>query len=245
MAMSSSKFLDSLIFYVSAILSILGHFLSIFKSNPASILFTLVDTTFSIYFGLCGLTSFTVDLDDHTTLHSWTSNTRKSDKPNLVMIHGYGGDARWQFLYQVGFLARRFNLYMPDLLFFGKSYSNRSDRSEMFQAKCLAQGLRRLGVGRFSVYSISYGGYVAYRMAEICSEEMEKLVIVSSGIGWSDDGQKRELIKKIGRDPKELLVPTNPHDLRLLVKLAVHKGKPLKWLPDLFLQEFINVSFRT
>ncbi|KAF2294683.1 hypothetical protein GH714_015435 [Hevea brasiliensis] len=130
---------------------------------------------------------------------------------------------------------------MPDLLFFGKSYSNRPDRTDAFQAGCLIEGLNRLGVDKFSVYSISYGGYVAYRMAEICPKYMmEKLVIVSSGVAWSDD-EKGEHIKKIGRDPKELLVPTNPNDLRLLVKLSVYKGKPLKWLPDFFLQEFINV----
>ncbi|XP_020533863.1 lipase 1 isoform X1 [Jatropha curcas] len=239
--MTSSKLLHAFIFYLSTTLAILRFSIDgFFKLNRASILFNLVDIIFSIYYRLCGLTSFTVDLDDQTTVHFWTSNYRRIDRPNLVMIHGYGGDARWQFLYHVGFLSRKFNLYMPDLVFFGKSYSNRADRTDAFQARCLLQGLKGLGLERFSVYSISYGGYVAYRMAEMCGKEMEKLVIVSTGIGWSDD-EKREHIRKIGRDPKDLLVPTNPHDLRTLVELSMYKGKPLRWLPDFFLQEFINV----
>ncbi|CAK7356522.1 unnamed protein product [Dovyalis caffra] len=156
------------------------------------------------------------------------------------MIHGYGGDARWQFLYQVGSLSQNFNLYVPDLLFFGKSYSKRSDRTDVFQARSLVEGLKRLGVDRFSVYSISYGGFVAYRMAEICAEEVEKVVIVSSGLGSSDE-QIEEQIKKVGRDPEEILLPKHPKDLRLLVNLSVYKTKPLRWLPDFFLQEFIDV----
>ncbi|XP_050231893.2 uncharacterized protein LOC126680758, partial [Mercurialis annua] len=243
--MSSSKsFLHSFIIYLSTAIILLKSFLinNIFTLTRSSIVFAIIDTSFSIYFQLCGLTSVTIDIDDQTTLHFWTSRHRKFQKPNLVMIHGYGGDARWQFLYQIGFLATKFNLYMPDLLFFGKSYSNRSGRTDEFQAKCLVEGMRRLGVGTYSVYSISYGGYVAYRMAEMCgSDEMEKLVIVSSGVGWNDEDAKREKVRKIGRDPKELLVPDNPKDLRLLVKLAVYKGKPLRWIPDFILQEFINV----
>ncbi|KAJ6711672.1 hypothetical protein OIU79_007997 [Salix purpurea] len=144
------------------------------------------------------------------------------------------------FVYQVGSLSRNFNLYVPDLLFFGQSSSKRSGRTDAFQARCLAECLKRFGVDKFSVYSISYGGFVAYRMAEICPEEVEKVVIVSSGVGCSDD-QIEEQIKKIGRDPAEILLPKHPQDLRLLVNLSVYKCKPLRWLPDFFLQEFINV----
>lgn len=224
-----SKLLHSIIFYL--------HFF-----NWPQFLFNLMDTLISFYYKLRGLESHTVDLDDQTTLHFWISNNRRSDKPNLVLIHGYGGDARWQFIYQIGLLSRKFNVFLPDLLFFGRSYSLRSDRSAAFQAECLAEGLRRLGVGRYSVYSISYGGYVAYRMAEICPEEVERLVIVSSGVGWDNDDEILDQIRKVGRDPTEVLLPTNPQDLRLLVGLSTCKGNPLRFLPDFFLQQFINVS---
>uniref|UniRef100_A0A2P2QLC2 Abhydrolase domain containing n=1 Tax=Rhizophora mucronata TaxID=61149 RepID=A0A2P2QLC2_RHIMU len=200
-----------------------------------------IDMVVSTHFRLCGLTPLTIDLDNQTTLHFWTSGHRKHDRPNLVMIHGYGGDARLQFFGQVSSLSRKFNLYMPDLLFFGKSYSKQADRSEVFQATSMVEGLKRLGVDRFSVYSISYGGFVAYQMAEMCPKEVEKVVIASTGVGCSDD-MKREMLGKIGRDLKELLLPENPHDLRLLLSLTFCKCSPLAltWIPDLLLQQLIN-----
>ncbi|KAB5574188.1 hypothetical protein DKX38_001382 [Salix brachista] len=239
--MDSTKLLHPFVFYLSAALAIFRSLQTgFFSLRRIPILFTIVDTVISLYFRLCGLSPFTIDLDDQTTMHFWTSNHRRFNKPNLVMIHGYGGDARWQFVYQVGSLSQNFNLYVPDLLFFGQSSSKRSGRTDAFQARCLAECLKRFGVDKFSVYSISYGGFVAYRMAEICPQEVEKVVIVSSGVGCSDD-QIEEQIKKIGRDPAEILLPKHPQDLRLLVNLSVYKCKPLRWLPDFFLQEFINV----
>ncbi|KAL5822362.1 hypothetical protein ACOSQ4_020262 [Xanthoceras sorbifolium] len=213
-------------------------------STMSPIIVPFIDKLMSMYFRLCDLSPCTVDLDDQTTLHFWTPNHRKFNKPTLVIIHGYGGTSRWQFLYQVRSLAVGFNLYVPDLLFFGKSRTSNSDRSDAFQAKCLVQGMRRLGVDRFTVYGISYGGFVAYRMAEIHPQEVEKLVIVSSGIGYSEN-QKQKHLENIGRDISGILVPESPQDLRLLVTLAFSNHGYMKWIPDFLLREFINVMHNT
>ena len=58
-------------------------------------------------------------------------------------------------------------MYVPDLVFFGESYSSKSDRSVAFQAKCVCDGLKKMLVNKFSIYAISYGGFVGYRMAEV------------------------------------------------------------------------------
>uniref|UniRef100_A0A7N2R462 Uncharacterized protein n=1 Tax=Quercus lobata TaxID=97700 RepID=A0A7N2R462_QUELO len=42
----------------------------------------------------------TISLDDQTTMHFWTPNRRQLNKPTLVLIHGYGGNSRWQFFTQ-------------------------------------------------------------------------------------------------------------------------------------------------
>ncbi|CAI0419087.1 unnamed protein product [Linum tenue] len=156
------------------------------------------------------------------------------------MIHGKCGDSRWQFMYQVGYLSRRFDLYIPDLLFFGKSYTTRKERSEAFQAKCLAEGLRKLGVDRFSIYGISYGGYVGYHLAHMSPDRVEKVVLMSTGVGCNDD-QKDEMVAKLGRDPKELLVPRTSDDLRELMYKSVYKSNYMKLIPDSFLQDYLNV----
>ncbi|KAL8232449.1 hypothetical protein R6Q57_002227 [Mikania cordata] len=200
------------------------------------------DATLSVYFRYCGLSKSTVDLDDdQTTLHIWASNHRRSNKPNLVLIHGFGGNSKWQFVLQIRQLTRDFNVYIPDLVFFGESYSTRSDRSVWFQAKCVCDGLKKMKVDKFSVYAISYGGFVGYRMAEVKEEMVEKLVIVSSGIVCKHD-RKLEHVKKIGRSVVDLLVSKTPEDLRMLCRMSIHKCDIGRWIPDFFLWGFIAVE---
>ncbi|KAE8709060.1 putative ubiquitin-protein ligase [Hibiscus syriacus] len=157
------------------------------------------------------------------------------------MVHGYGGNPLWQFIYQVGPLLRRFNLFIPDLLFSGRSYSKSPLRSDLFQAKCLLNGLGKLGVDRFSLYASSYVGFVEYRMAEMRPDVVERMVIMSSGLLYSDE-QRAAQLKEIGRHPTEILVPKKPNDLRLLVKLSMCKENALNWVPDFFIRQFITVS---
>ncbi|KAL3511617.1 hypothetical protein ACH5RR_024334 [Cinchona calisaya] len=238
--METLKCLRRLHRYLSITTGILHLILnSLLKIQWFSPFIILIDAILAVYFGSCKLSPCMVDLDDQTSMHFWAPKHRKHNKPNLVIIHGYGADAKWQFLYQVGPLAQSFNLYAPDLVFFGKSYTNRPDRSDVFQAKCVAEGLKRLGVTQYSVYSISYGGYVAYSMAEMYPEVVEKMVIVSSGIVWTEE-QKVEQLKKIGKDVVDLLLPQKPEDLRLLMNLSIHKYDPLKGLPDVFLRGLIH-----
>lgn len=229
-------------FYLSITIAISQYILSLLPNIPIFPSFlTPLESLLSLYFRFCGLSSYTVDLDDRTTMHFWTTNHRRFDKPNLVLIHGYGGNSMWQFSRQVGPLSRRFNLYVPDLLFFGKSYTKDTDRTDEFQARCVCEGLKRLGVERFSMYAISYGGFVGYRMAEKYEEMVEKVVIVSSGIGCTEE-QKREELKKIGRNPLDLLLPEKAEDLRLLVNFSTYKFDLFKWVPDFLLQQFAHVS---
>ncbi|XP_058227301.1 uncharacterized protein LOC131335803 [Rhododendron vialii] len=214
-------------------------FLSYLKRFPFIV--TILDALLSIFYRFHGLSPCTVDLDDQTTMHYWTATHRRFNKPSLVLVHGYGSTAKWQFYRQVGQLSRTFNLYLPGLLFFGDSYTNRDDRTEVFQARCVCEGLKRLGVERFSLYAISYGGWVGYRMAEMYPEMVEKVVIVSSGVGLTEE-QKEEHLSKVGMDVRDLFCPEKPEHLRSLVNLTMHKSKMGKWLPDFFLNEYIRVK---
>ncbi|CAI0473225.1 unnamed protein product [Linum tenue] len=189
----------------------------------------------------------TVDLDADsssaaTTVHFWIPGHRKSTRPALVLIHGFGANSRWQFYYQVRHLSKHFNLYVPDLLFFGRSYSENPDRSIEFQAGCVAAGLRKLGLERYSVVGLSYGGYVAYRMAEVDVAAVEKVVIISSGIHYTEE-QKEEQMRRIGGEGiRDLLLPKKPGDVRKMIKLALYKSRRYNLAPDFVLQGFIKVK---
>ncbi|XP_009795564.1 uncharacterized protein LOC107761651 [Nicotiana tabacum] len=238
-------FYNLLSFYLSVFATILRWILTPLPSiKRFPIFFPFIDAYISLLFRFSNLSPCTLDLDEQTTVHFWAPNHRHFNKPNLVLIHGYGGDAKWQFMYQVKSLAQSFNLYIPDLLFFGKSYTTRPERTEEFQAKCVVEGLKGLGVKKCSMFSISYGGFVGYKMAEMYPELVEKVVILSSGVGCTKE-QKEEQLKRIGRDPVELLIPAKPEDLHVLVNMSIYKYNPFKWAPDAFLQEFIDVMCRS
>lgn len=62
----------------------------------------VVEAFLSLFFRFCcNLEQCTIDLDDRTTMHFWAPAHRKFNKPNLLMIHGYGGNSKFQFAYQV------------------------------------------------------------------------------------------------------------------------------------------------
>ncbi|KAH6773376.1 hypothetical protein C2S52_003739 [Perilla frutescens var. hirtella] len=240
-------YLHRLLSFHVALAATISHYLPspFSKIGRFSIFTPIFEWILSVYFKFsCNLIQCAVDLDDQTTMHFLAPAHRKFNKPNLLMIHGYGGNSKWQFVYQVASLAESFNVYIPDLLFFGKSYTNRTNRTEAFQAECVAAGLRRLGVERCSVYAISYGGFVCYRMAEMHPELVEKAVIVSSGVGCTKS-QKGEQLKSVGIDVVDLLLPREPAGMRRLVELSVYKSNPLRWAPDFVLEEFIDTMCNT
>ncbi|GFQ06849.1 epoxide hydrolase 4 [Phtheirospermum japonicum] len=111
---------------------------------------------------------------------------RPSTKPVVVLVHGFAaeGIVTWQF--QVGSLAKNHAVYVPDLLFFGGSTTDSPDRSPTFQAECLAKGLRKLGIERCTVVGFSYGGMVAFKMAEMWPELVAAVVVSGSILAMTD-----------------------------------------------------------
>ncbi|KAA8541633.1 hypothetical protein F0562_022785 [Nyssa sinensis] len=80
-------------------------------------------------------------------------------------------------------------------------------------------------------------------MAGIYPDLVEKVVIVSSGIGCTEE-QKGKHLRKIRRNVLELLLPEKTDDLRLLVNLSMYKYDPLKWVPDFILRQFMDVMHK-
>lgn len=79
-------------------------------------------------------------------IHIWIPKTQKPNKPSLLLIHGFGANAMWQYNDFISPLVTKFNVYIPDLLFFGDSYTSRPERTEQFQAECLMAALESVGV---------------------------------------------------------------------------------------------------
>ncbi|KAK7318626.1 hypothetical protein RJT34_03329 [Clitoria ternatea] len=191
-------------------------------------------------FSNAGLKSTTTDLGDGTIMHCWVPKTHKDSKPTLLLLHGIGANAMWQWNDFVSPLTHRFNVYVPDLLFFGDSYTSRPERSESFQAQCVAGLLEAHGVRRTSVVGISYGGFVAYSMAAQFPERVEKVVLCCAGVCLEEKDMDEGMFKvKSVDEAVELLLPQTPHKMRELLQLTF--AKPIKVMPTCFLTDYIDV----
>ncbi|KAE8669984.1 hypothetical protein F3Y22_tig00112206pilonHSYRG00077 [Hibiscus syriacus] len=109
--------------------------------------------------------------------------------------------------FQVFAFAGDYSVYLPDLVFFGDSVSDRTESSPAFQAECMAKALRKLGVDKCTVVGLSYGGIVSFKMAELYPELVEYLVVSGSVTAvtqsFGDAGLERLGVSNWG----ELLLP--------------------------------------
>ncbi|KAK6119607.1 hypothetical protein DH2020_046630 [Rehmannia glutinosa] len=183
-----------------------------------------------------GLSSQTAEIDGDTIVHFWGPPVVTS-KPKLVLIHGFGPPSVWQWRQQISFFAREFDVYVPDLVFFGGSFTKSSDRSEVFQAICLAKLLEKLRISRYTVVGTSYGGFVAYHMAGMWPERVEKVVIASSAVNMRRC-ENQELLNRAKVDKiEDLLMPVTAKQLKTMLRFVVYRRS---YMPDFFLNDFID-----
>ncbi|KAJ1284465.1 hypothetical protein BS78_03G206400 [Paspalum vaginatum] len=169
-----------------------------------------------------------------------TTVTKTGGRPAVVLVHGFAaeGIVTWQF--QVGALAKHYDVYVPDLLYFGGSTSPSSDRSPGFQAECLATALRKLGVGPCAVVGFSYGGMVSFKLAEAHPELVRSLVVSGSVVAMTDSISEAAL-ERIGvKSSAELLLPESVQGLKALLSIATYRKL---WFPDRLHRDYLEVMF--
>ncbi|TYH66130.1 hypothetical protein ES332_D06G101900v1 [Gossypium tomentosum] len=193
-------------------------------------------------FATSGLTSQFIDIDDHTTIHLWAPNpdhqTPQQQKPSLLLLHGFGPSAMWQWRRQAQFFSPHFHVYVPDLVFFGDSTTKSKERSEVFQAVSMGQLMEKLQVKKYHVMGTSYGGFVAYHMAKLWPEKVEKVVIASSGVNMRKADNMELLQRANVENVEEIMLPETATQLRTLTRLAI--SRRFTMVPDFFWKDVIN-----
>ncbi|XP_061342305.1 uncharacterized protein LOC133288540 [Gastrolobium bilobum] len=204
---------------------------------------------------MSGLRTYEVEIEPGTMMRFWVpsetiSKPKNSDekpklvskpsKPVVVLVHGFCGDglANWQF--QLGSLTKMYAVYVPDLLFFGGSFTDKPERSPAFQAKYLAAGLRKLGVEKCSVVGFSYGGAVAFKMAELYPELVQAIVISGLVLAMMDS-MLLTAMQGVGYSScSELLMPTSVKGVKSLLAAGTHRNL---WLPRRLHKDFLEVMY--
>ncbi|KAJ6682639.1 hypothetical protein OIU74_020803 [Salix koriyanagi] len=193
-------------------------------------------------FKRAGLKSSTTDLGDGTIMHCWIPKKHDPSKPTLLLIHGFGANAMWQFNGVIPHFTPKFNVYVPDLLFFGESYTTRAERSESFQAQCVMSLMEAQNVTRMDVFGLSYGGFVAYSMAAQFRERVGRVGLGCAGVCLEEkDAESMEVLKVTTvEEVVSVLLPQTPEKARELVRWSFYKRPPR--MPSWFLWDFIEVS---
>ncbi|XP_062024590.1 uncharacterized protein LOC133740672 isoform X1 [Rosa rugosa] len=201
-----------------------------------------IDWFYRHYFVNAGLRSVITDLGDgdDTNMHCWVPKIHKPFKPNIILIHGFGANAMWQYGEHIRHFTSHFNVYVPDLVFFGNSYTSSQERTDLFQATCVIKLMQAHRVEKTSVVGISYGGFVGYSIAVQCPEMVEKLVLCCAGVCMEEKDMEDGLFNVSNlEEASSILLPQTPQKLKELMRYSFFK--PAKAIPSFFLTDFIKV----
>ncbi|XP_047083824.1 2-hydroxy-6-oxononadienedioate/2-hydroxy-6-oxononatrienedioate hydrolase-like [Lolium rigidum] len=182
------------------------------------------------------------------TVHYWAP-PGEPKLPPLLLIHGFGPWATWQWRCQVGPLSRQFHIIVPDLLGFGGSSwdcPTVPPPSEVTQAAALAalldsvEGLEGM---RVAVAGTSYGGFVAYWLARAAGAGRVGPVVIASSNVLKTGADDREVLKRAGEEwgrVDDLLLPAEPAAMRRLMQMVAHRPPPAIMSLDFVLRDFIQ-----
>lgn len=183
-----------------------------------------------------GLASREVALDG-ATVRVWT---RAGEGTPVMLLHGFGTAAHWQWGEQVRALEGR-PIVMPDLLWFGRSTSRARDFSLDHQVRAVAGLLGALGHAQVDVVGLSYGGMVAVELATAHPSLVRRLVVVDSpGRAFSRADHAallaRYRVDHIGR----VMIPERDEDVRRMMDAAYAHPPPA---PDFVLPQIREAFF--
>ncbi|KAL8262574.1 hypothetical protein R6Q59_023923 [Mikania micrantha] len=202
------------------------------------------DRCLSLSFRSAGLKSTITTLHGgDTSIHCWIPKTQNPSKPNLILIHGIGANSKWQWDPIISRVTRAFNVYVPDLLFYGESYTSRPERTEEFQGECVMRTLEGVGLrGKFNLVGLSYGGFVGYSMAVRFPEAVERVVIVGSGVSLDVEMDLEDglFCSKNIKDAANVLLAQTPEMAKELLRIAFYKAPNTNFVPSCLIRDYIH-----
>ena len=173
-----------------------------------------------------------------TSEYSFSYWDNNSNKPVLILIHGFGATTEFQWHKQVKKLNEKFRLVIPNLLYFGTSDATQIGYRISDQVEFLNKLIDTLNLKRFSICGISYGALVATEFTDLHPHKVDKLIITDGPIKFFSDNDLVQIYKKYNvQNVSELLLPNNYKDLKKLLDVAYYK-RPI--VPNFVLKSIYN-----
>lgn len=152
----------------------------------------------------------------------------KKNKPNLVLLHGMGGNGKSNWYNQIKALSKHFNLIIPDLIYFGESSSSSNDFSVEFQAKQLREALKQINYSdNINLAGFSYGGLTSAIYNELFPNEVNKIIIIDGPVKFFSSQMADSLAHLAGTDSMHrVIVPTNFKEFKAMKKAVISRAFP-------------------
>uniref|UniRef100_A0A7N0T1J5 AB hydrolase-1 domain-containing protein n=1 Tax=Kalanchoe fedtschenkoi TaxID=63787 RepID=A0A7N0T1J5_KALFE len=190
---------------------------------------------------LAGVRPRLVQIEPSTVMNFWGPTDPNPDKPTVLLLHGFQANAIFTWQFQIMSLRSNYNVYAPDFLFFGDSYTDSEERTTDFQAHCVAKGLRKLGVEKCVVVGFSYGGMVGFKLAEFYPQLVESFVVNNSVMRLTES-ITADCLKRMGFDNwEDFLLPRTVEAVKVTMDIASHKLP--NWIPNFFFKDFLEMMF--
>lgn len=150
----------------------------------------------------------------------WDNNNK--DAKVVILLHGFGAQAEFQWYKQVGVLAKKNRVIIPNLLYFGKTRQANKYKLQD-QVNLLNILAKNLNIEKYDLVGISYGGLIAIEHCNQNVEKVEKLVLIDSPIKFftNVDLEKINNIYKLN-SIDELFAPTDYFGLKKQFKAAFY-----------------------
>jgi pimeloyl-ACP methyl ester carboxylesterase len=100
------------------------------------------------------------------------------------------------------------------------------------------KGLRKIGVEKCILVGFSYGGMVAFKMAELYPDLVQAMVISGSILAMTDSISEATLSELGFKSSSELLLPNSVNGLKALLSVATHKKL---WFPNRLHKDYLEV----
>ena len=146
----------------------------------------------------------------------------------VVLVHGFGPFPAAQWEPQALALADSSFVLIPDMLFFGQSNGADTALMPSDQADRLLDLLRHVGIKRFRLAGHSYGGLVALTLAERAGpSRVRSLFLLDPLNPFFPRTVLDSVEREAGKPIEHVLVPSDPSDLPMLMRLTFSRNVPL------------------